>query len=769
MEESTQIGAVRWGYDQGWSFTPLSGKRPTLPGWTERPRETVEEALEWARAGNVGLRTGSNSGIVVIDLDPEADLSGLPHGLPPTLTVLTGRPGGRHLYYRCTEPCPNSAGRLGPHIDVRGDGGQVVYPGSVHPDTGRRYEFSGETWDITDLPAWVLDYRAPAPTSTQRAGVRRNARGRVSLKLECQAVEQAPEGQRNDTLNRAAFRCGQFIGAGVLDAGDVADALLRAALHAGLSEGEALPTIQSGTIAGAGNPITLREQPGTPETGTAAGDIVLIPGQHVNDGGELIEQSPGDFGRTVIDRIPETAIYRKSNLAGELVGEAGQRRWLEVSTDRMRVVASDHARMGAWFEIRRGDHAGDRVIVYKPCTKDLAGIVISEVTRSNNVRELRRLVNYPVICGERYDVVQPGWNVGGIYYDPAPELRGVEPETRPELIHEVLEEMIVDFPFKSETDLQNFLGLMLTPIIAPALDGNRPMHLILSPLERTGKTKLAEEVFGGVILGRPTPALQITERDEERDKRILALLLQGETLIHLDNLPPHVESGALSALLTATTYQGRLLGATRMLNLENNLTVVASGNNVRCSGEIAKRTIPIVLQPKSPHPEHRKDFLHSNLRAHVRSVRRKAIAALLGMVVNWKSSGLPFHKRRMGGFEAWSEVVGGILKANGWNLWRANEDDWRRQADPDAVELDQFVVAWSEAYGTGATAVGDLLHLVQNTDLFPAILDRPTERGTKVAFGKFMVRHIDAPVGEWIIRRLSAGTHSIYKLERSRV
>jgi hypothetical protein len=36
---------VRRGHSLGWSFTPLAGKRPTLKGWQQRPRETLEEAL----------------------------------------------------------------------------------------------------------------------------------------------------------------------------------------------------------------------------------------------------------------------------------------------------------------------------------------------------------------------------------------------------------------------------------------------------------------------------------------------------------------------------------------------------------------------------------------------------------------------------------------------------------------------------------------------------------------------------------------------------
>ena len=51
-------GFIRYGHALGWSFTPLNGKRPTLKGWQDRPRETLEKALAWADQGNVGLRTG---------------------------------------------------------------------------------------------------------------------------------------------------------------------------------------------------------------------------------------------------------------------------------------------------------------------------------------------------------------------------------------------------------------------------------------------------------------------------------------------------------------------------------------------------------------------------------------------------------------------------------------------------------------------------------------------------------------------------------------
>ena len=70
------------------------------------------------------------------------------------------------MYFRCTEPLPNSAGKLAPAVDTRGDGGQVVYPGSIHPDTGVPYEWAEglEPWSvpIAELPDHIFDLLAPA-------------------------------------------------------------------------------------------------------------------------------------------------------------------------------------------------------------------------------------------------------------------------------------------------------------------------------------------------------------------------------------------------------------------------------------------------------------------------------------------------------------------------------------------------------------------------------------------------------------------------------
>ena len=101
--------------------------------------ELIRYWWEQDPAYNIGVATGAPSGLFVVDvdgLDAEAELSRLEHengDLPPTVEVITAR--GRHLYFQLPAdvPIPNSAGKIAAGIDVRGTGGYVLAPPSMHP------------------------------------------------------------------------------------------------------------------------------------------------------------------------------------------------------------------------------------------------------------------------------------------------------------------------------------------------------------------------------------------------------------------------------------------------------------------------------------------------------------------------------------------------------------------------------------------------------------------------------------------------------------
>ncbi len=246
-------------HERGAHLIPLAGKLPTLKGWTHAPRQSEAQIREWAAKGNIGLRTGSVSGIIVVDADAGSNVT--PLNLPETPTVITGG-GGRQYYYRMNggPPIGNSVGQLGEKIDVRGEGGQVVIPGSIHPKTGCIYEWA------TDLSPENLPF-APFPDhiAAQLRAKRKRSRktllapmvgdgyARSALTSEIESVRNAQAHEGNDQLNRSAFALGQMVGAGLLNEGDVIEALVDVATPR-RPEAEARATIQSGIEAGKREP-----------------------------------------------------------------------------------------------------------------------------------------------------------------------------------------------------------------------------------------------------------------------------------------------------------------------------------------------------------------------------------------------------------------------------------------------------------------------------------------------------------------------------------
>ena len=143
----------------------------------------IDQVEDWWRrwpTANIGVRTGLASGLVVVDEDPGHDgddtLAALEReheGLPDTPEVATGG-GGRHLYFRHPgrPDVRNSAGVLGPGLDVRGTGGYIIAPPSLHV-SGRRYEWDAvlplDEIPLAPLPNWLLELVADNPR-TKRAG-----------------------------------------------------------------------------------------------------------------------------------------------------------------------------------------------------------------------------------------------------------------------------------------------------------------------------------------------------------------------------------------------------------------------------------------------------------------------------------------------------------------------------------------------------------------------------------------------------------------------
>lgn len=279
MTRTPLDAAIRYA-GQGWAVFPChepmpagcSCRRPDCSSPAKHPRTPrglhdattdLKTIARWWRrwpSANVAVRTGSESGLVVLDLDPRHDgfatLAELQrrHGaLPPSPAVRTGSDGRHYWFSHTGPPIPNSAGRLGPGIDVRGDGGYVIAVPSRHI-TGGSYQWE-TTAPLSPLPAWILKIartpersRPPVPAAVRCDDA--TPWGRAALAAELGRVGASTPGGRNDTLNRAAFSLGQLVAGGHLRDSSVRAALLAAGLSCGLSHREVQGTVASGLRAG---------------------------------------------------------------------------------------------------------------------------------------------------------------------------------------------------------------------------------------------------------------------------------------------------------------------------------------------------------------------------------------------------------------------------------------------------------------------------------------------------------------------------------------
>jgi Bifunctional DNA primase/polymerase, N-terminal/Primase C terminal 1 (PriCT-1) len=190
------------------------GKEPACDAGLHAATCDVERINRWWQAFpdlNIGIATGVASGVFVLDIDGEDGEGSLlrlegEHGvLPPTVEAITGK--GRHCYFRTRRSIHNSVGQIGIGLDIRGDGGYVIAPPSVHP-SGRPYAWSVDTTrDFATAPGWLLTIIGTAKGGNGKAG-------KPFEHWHAVLTQPIHNGERNSTL---ASICGKLLHAGLTD------------------------------------------------------------------------------------------------------------------------------------------------------------------------------------------------------------------------------------------------------------------------------------------------------------------------------------------------------------------------------------------------------------------------------------------------------------------------------------------------------------------------------------------------------------------------
>jgi hypothetical protein len=427
-------------------------------------------------------------------------------------------------------------------------------------------------------------------------------------------------------------------------------------------------------------------------------------------------------------------------------------------TPRLREVTEDvlnHelARAAYWWRTVKDPQSGVSVEKHARVPPAIAKDMLA--ARNYPVPPLSRFVRIPVFArdGSLHD--RPGYDPQTrSYYAPQPGVQippvPVSP-TAADLKRAkslIFDELLGDFPFAGDAERANALSMLIETAVRDLIDGPTPLRLIEAPTAGSGKGLLVDALVMPAI-GRTVSVMPAADDDDEWRKKITSQLLKSPPAILIDNVTKPIDSGSLAAALTTTTYSDRQLGGNKMIDLPVRCLWLMTANNPTMSTEIARRTVRIRLDPKVDRPWERTNFRHENLREWVLANRGDLIWATLVLVRHWFDEGAEPGTKRLGSYESWSGVIGGILASAGVDGFLTNLADFYEVSDLEGAIWRQFVAAWFEKFGENETGVAELFAIAETVDGFD--FGRGSERAQKTVFGIALNKQRDRVIGDYRI------------------
>ena len=347
-----------------------------------------------------------------------------------------------------------------------------------------------------------------------------------------------------------------------------------------------------------------------------------------------------------------------------------------------------------------------------------------------NFPPLAGITEAPVLRRDGTVLTQPGYDAAtGLYYVPAPGLVvPLIPETPTDaelkVAIELVLEVLCDFPFDSEASRANGYGALISPVIRPAIDGPAPLPAIDKPQPGSGAS-LKADVISIIATGHLAATMGVPQSEEEWEKKLSSHLLAGRSLCVIDNIEGKLYSNTLSRYLTSTHVSIRPLGRSADIILTNNMTFIATGNNIRLGGDMPRRCYWVRLDTGMARPWLREvTFKHPELREWVSKNRGAILAAILTIARGWIVAGWPAPEGvpMLGGFERYCRTIGGILTFMGVSGFLNNLFSMYDKMDADTPQWEGFLEMWREVIGEVPVTVSELVKHLNESEDFAATL-----------------------------------------------
>ena len=391
---------------------------------------------------------------------------------------------------------------------------------------------------------------------------------------------------------------------------------------------------------------------------------------------------------------------------------------------------------------------------------------------------LEAVVESPILRSDGSIFDTPGYDPQTrLYYRPVPGFESPEIPKNPSsedirAALDLINEAIGEFPYGDKSSAANTLALMLTPLVRQAVNGPVPMALIDKPQAGTGGSLLAETI-ALIGTGRTAEMLGAPRDDEEWRKQITAKLAAGGTMVTVDNVEGALFAPSLARALTARTWTDRILGRSESITLSQRATWIATGNNIILRGDLPRRCYWIRLDAKQSRPWQREGFTHPDLLSWVLEKRGELVAALLTIARAWFAAGKPqaADVPRLGSFEAWTEIVGGMVTFAGVGGFLGNLKELYDKADEGNAEWEAFLEEWWKHRGEDPITVKALAKLINDEALLknalPGDLSEALDKGEGSftrRLGKALAKRAGTRYGEDGLHITEAGEQRRAKL-----
>lgn len=274
------------------------------------------------------------------------------------------------------------------------------------------------------------------------------------------------------------------------------------------------------------------------------------------------------------------------------------------------------------------------------------------------LKPLAAIVTAPTIRPDGSLLSEPGYDAKTSLLVSLPDRVDINPTpSRAEVLRAIEDLMhpFNSFPLVDHLARGALLAALLTAVVRPTLK-TAPAFAMDAPVQGSGKTLLAS-CIAVLATGRPPEIWPHTagRDDEEIRKRLLTALRGGTTALVWDNITGVFDSAALAAAITAPVLRDRVLGRSESLSIPNRALLLFTGNNLCLTGDLARRIIPIRIDPGTDTPFARQFDLDPV--EYVLDHRNDLVCAALLLIRGWLSSGAPRAAGRMASFEAWDDLV----------------------------------------------------------------------------------------------------------------